>query len=69
VTLRAAPQSGLAQGSGNNTLSGNFTASDLQGPLEGKSIGDFVKTIDDGKIVISVSTSPSHKVKFTARSM
>jgi hypothetical protein len=60
VTLRAAPspQSGMAQGSGNNTLSGNFTATDLMGPLEGKSLGDFLKAIDDGKNIIRVSTSP-----------
>jgi len=68
VTLRASPQSGLAQGSGNNTLSGNFTATDLIGPLEGKSIGDFVKAISDGKI-IAYRHRPSYLVKFTARSM
>jgi hypothetical protein len=28
------------------------------GPLEGKSLGDFVKAIGDGKIIIRVSTSP-----------
>ena len=58
VTLRAAPQSGMAQASGSNELSGNFTATDLMGPLEGKSIGDFVKAIGDGKIIIRVSTCP-----------
>lgn len=58
VTLKASPQSGLAQGSGNNELSGNFTATDLMGPLEGKSIADFVKAINDGKIIIRVSTMP-----------
>jgi hypothetical protein len=39
-------------------LSGNFTATDLMGPLEGKSIADFVKAINDGKIIIRVSTMP-----------
>ena len=58
VTLRSATQSGLAQASGNDELSGNFTATDLMGPLEGKSLGDFVKAIGDGKIIIRVSTSP-----------
>jgi hypothetical protein len=36
---------------------GNFTASDLIGPLDGSRLADFVKAITDGKIVIRVSSS------------
>ena len=54
VTLKTASQSGLGPGSGE--LSGNFTASDLMGPLNGKSMADFVKAINDGKIIFRVNT-------------
>ena len=54
VILRTASQSGLGQGSG--SLSGNFTESELRGPLEGKNLADFVKAINDGKILFRVQT-------------
>ena len=54
VTLKTASQSGIAPGQG--SLSGNFTASDLMGPLNGKSMADFVKAINDGKIIFRVNT-------------
>src|SRR6188508_937856 len=56
VILRTASQSGLGQGSG--SLSGNFTESELRGPLEGKNLADFVKAINDEKIIIRVQTVP-----------
>ena len=54
VTIKTASQSGLGQGSG--SLSGNFTGSELIGPLEGKNLADFVKAINDGKIIFRVQT-------------
>jgi len=54
VILRTASQSGLGQGSG--SLSGNFTESELIGPLQGKTLADFVKAINDGKIIFRVQT-------------
>lgn len=54
VIIRTASQSGLGQGSG--SLSGNFTGSELIGPLEGKTLADFVKAINDGKIIFRVQT-------------
>ena len=54
VIIRTASQSGLGQGSGG--LSGNFTESELIGPLEGKTLSDFVKAINDGKIIFRVQT-------------
>jgi hypothetical protein len=56
VIIRTASQSGLGQGSG--SLSGNFTGSELIGPLEGKNLADFVNAINDGKIIIRVQTVP-----------
>src|SRR6187200_882123 len=56
VILRTASQSGLGQGSG--SLSGNFTESELRGPLEGKNLADFVKAVNDEKIIIRVQTVP-----------
>jgi len=56
VILRTASQSGLGKGSG--SLSGNFTESELRGPLEGKNLADFVKAINDEKIIIRVQTVP-----------
>ncbi|RPJ30897.1 MAG: CHRD domain-containing protein, partial [Nitrosopumilales archaeon] len=56
VILRTASQSGLGQGSG--SLSGNFTESELIGPLDGKNLADFVKAINDEKIIIRVQTVP-----------
>ena len=54
VILRTASQSGLGQGTGG--LSGNFTESELIGPLQGKTLADFVKAINDGKIIFRVQT-------------
>ena len=56
VIIRTASQSGLGQGSG--SLSGNFTESELIGPLEGKTLADFVNAINDEKIIIRVQTVP-----------
>jgi len=59
VAIKIATASGIEGSSGERELAkGNFTASDLIGPLQGKSLGDFVKAIDDGKIIIRVSTVP-----------
>lgn len=59
VTIRTASQSGIEPSSGEREIAkGNFTASDLMGPLQGKSLADFVKAIDEGKIIIRVSTGP-----------
>jgi hypothetical protein len=59
VTIRSAPQSGIEGSSGEREIAkGNFTASDFLGPLQGKNLADFVKAIDDGKIIITVSTGP-----------
>ena len=59
VTIRTASQSGIEPSSGERKIAkGNFTVSDLMGPLQGKSLADFVKAIDDGKIIIRVSTGP-----------
>ena len=59
VTIRSAPQSGIEPSSGEREIAkGNFTASDFMGPLQGKNLADFVKAIDDGKIIITVSTGP-----------
>ena len=54
VIIRTASQSGLGPGSG--ALSGNFTDSELIGPLQGKTLSDFVKAINDGKIIFRVQT-------------
>jgi len=54
VIIRTASQSGLGQGTGG--LSGNFTESELIGPLQGKTLADFVKAINDGKIIFRVQT-------------
>ena len=56
VTMYSDVQSGPMDGS-NLDFKGNFTASDLQGPLEGKSLADFVKEISDGKLFLRVSTT------------
>jgi hypothetical protein len=58
VALKTASQSGLKAGGG--SLSGNFTKSDLIGPLKDKDISDFVKAINDGKIIFRISTTASH---------
>ena len=55
VALKTASQSGLKAGGG--SLSGAFTKSDLIGPLKDKDISDFVKAINDGKIIFRVSTT------------
>jgi hypothetical protein len=55
VALKQASLSGLGPSSG--SLSGNFTESDLIGPLKDKGIADFVKAINDGKIIFRVSTT------------
>ena len=55
VALKTASQSGLKEGSG--SLSGTFTKSDLIGPLKDKDISDFVKAINDGKIIFRISTT------------
>ena len=58
VTLRSSTQEGIMQGPVNGTVvKGNFTASDLIGPLDGSRLADFVKAITDGKIVIRISSS------------
>ena len=54
VIIRTASQSGLGPGTG--ALSGNFTDSELIGPLEGKTLADFVKAINDEKILFRVQT-------------
>ncbi|MDW0219133.1 MAG: CHRD domain-containing protein, partial [Nitrososphaeraceae archaeon] len=54
VIIRTASQSGLGPSSG--ALSGNFTNSELTGPLQGKTLADFVKAINDGKIIFRVQT-------------
>ena len=54
VSLKQASLSGLGPESG--SVSGNFTKSDLIGPLEGKDIADFVKAINDGKIIFRIMT-------------
>ena len=56
VTMYSDVQSGELEGPGLD-FKGNFTASDLQGPLEGKTIADFVKAISDGKLFLRVSTT------------
>ncbi|HEY6950730.1 MAG TPA: CHRD domain-containing protein [Nitrososphaeraceae archaeon] len=55
VSLKQASTSGLKSGSGSAT--GTFTKSDLIGPLQGKVIADFVKAINDGKIVFRIMTT------------
>jgi CHRD domain-containing protein len=55
VSLAQASTSGLKSGSG--SASGTFTKSDLIGPLQGKDIADFVKAINDGKIVFRIMTT------------
>ena len=55
VALKQASQSGL--GGAKGSLSGTFTKSDLIGPLKDKDISDFVKAINDGKIIFRVSTT------------
>ena len=54
VIIRTASQTGLGPGSGG--LSGNFTGSELIGPLQGKTLADFVKAINDGNIIFRVQT-------------
>jgi hypothetical protein len=54
VSLAQASTSGLKSGSGSAT--GTFTKSDLIGPLQGKDIADFVKAINDGKIIFRIMT-------------
>ena len=55
VALKTASQSGLKAGGG--SLSGTFTKSDLIGPLKDKDISDFVKAINDGKIIFRIYTT------------
>jgi hypothetical protein len=55
VSLKQASTSGLKSGSG--SASGTFTKSDLIGPLQGKDIADFVKAINDGKIIFRIMTT------------
>src|SRR6476659_1212407 len=55
VSLKQASTSGLKSGGG--SASGTFTKSDLIGPLQGKGIVDFVKAINDGKIVFRIMTT------------
>jgi len=58
VTIYSDVQSGIMKGpEGDSIAKGNFTASDLQGPLEGKTLADFVKAISDGKLFLRVSTT------------
>ena len=54
VSIAQASTSGLKSGSGSAT--GTFTKSDLIGPLQGKDIADFVKAINDGKIIFRIMT-------------
>ena len=56
VTMYSDVQSGEMEGPSLD-FKGNFTASDLQGPLEGKTLADFVKAINDGKLFLRVSTT------------
>jgi CHRD domain len=56
VSLAQASTSGLKSGSG--SASGTFTKSDLIGPLQGKDLSDFVKAINDGKIIFRIMTIP-----------
>ena len=55
VSLMEASSSGLKSGTGSG--SGTFTKSDLIGPLQGKDLSDFVKAINDGKIVFRIMTT------------
>ena len=55
VSLKQASTSGLKSGGG--SASGTFNKSDLIGPLQGKGIVDFVKAINDGKIVFRIMTT------------
>jgi hypothetical protein len=54
VSLKQASLNGLGPQGGN--VSGTFTKSDLIGPLNGKDLSDFVKAINDGKIIFRVMT-------------
>ena len=54
VSLAQASTSGLVSGSG--SASGTFAKSDLIGPLQGKDLSDFVKAINDGKIIFRIMT-------------
>src|SRR6476619_6895308 len=55
VSLKQASTRGLKSGGG--SARGTFTKSDLIGPLQGKGIVDFVKAINDGKIVFRIMTT------------
>ena len=55
VSLAQASTSGLKSGSG--SASGTFAKSDLIGPLQGKDLSDFVKAINDGKIIFRIMTT------------
>ena len=58
VIIRTPSAQGIMKGPISGTVAkGNFTASDLIGPLDGSRLADFVKAITDGKIVIRVSSS------------
>ena len=58
VIIRTPSAQGIMKGPITGTVAkGNFTASDLIGPLDGSRLADFVKAITDGKIVIRVSSS------------
>ncbi|HEY7079079.1 MAG TPA: CHRD domain-containing protein [Nitrososphaeraceae archaeon] len=54
VSLKQASINGLGPQGGN--VSGSFTKSDLIGPLKDKDLSDFVKAINDGKIIFRVMT-------------
>jgi hypothetical protein len=56
VTMYSDVQSGEMKGP-DLDFKGNFTAADLQGPLEGQTLGDFVEAIVDGKLFLRVSTT------------
>jgi len=58
VIIHTSSGQGIMQGAQNGTIAtGNFTASEFSGALEGKRMADFVKAIGDGKIVVRVASS------------
>jgi hypothetical protein len=57
VTLRSVTSQGLMNATNGTAIKGNFTAKDLNGPLAGKGLADFIKAITDGKILIRVEST------------
>ena len=58
VVIHTASSQGIMQGPQNGTVAtGNFTQTDLVGPLAGKRMADFVKGVGDGTIVITIGST------------